>query len=217
MTRGLSSCVALGSVLVLLSAPSAQARWGNGHCSLESHCYAITQWAMVSPEKVKGAEDVPTTNNFNVPEWTAGFVDDEMWLIFSNLESGWLEIGQTAGNRRALPTPQQAKAQSTAPLAAAAARRTIALSTATGVVTGRLTISGGPAPGRPRPWPHGLVALIRGSHVMARAETSSKGTFKLFAFPGRYKISGRGALCTAQTVSLKPGRTTNVALHCSIK
>jgi hypothetical protein len=83
------------TVLVLTAAlggSSAQARWGNEKCSLQTHCYAVTSVNV----NAKGGVAYIQEESANVPEWAAeAFVDDEMWVSFP--AGGWLEIGLTAG------------------------------------------------------------------------------------------------------------------------
>ncbi len=93
-------------VVVLTLTPAAWASWGGGEChegGPAGHCYSVTYWSMsqAAGESVKGLVDVPYTTTMNVPEYyNNAFVNDESWLSFTNAQSGWLEIGQTAGSSR---------------------------------------------------------------------------------------------------------------------
>jgi hypothetical protein len=97
--RSVSISALLGVLLMLATASPANARWGQERCSLVTHCYAVTAWAMKDPpESVKGAEDIPTTTSMNVPEYyNQATVSNEMWVSFANNQGGWLEVGQLAG------------------------------------------------------------------------------------------------------------------------
>jgi hypothetical protein len=91
--RTMRRVLLLGLLAVTSSAPAtAEARWGNEKCSLETHCYAVTS----VNTSAKGGVAYIQEESANVPEYYAGaFVDDEMWLSFP--KGGWLEIGLTAG------------------------------------------------------------------------------------------------------------------------
>lgn len=81
--------------LMLVTAGTAQARWGNEKCSGSTHCYAISS---LFGQSAKGGVDYVNMESANVPEYAnGGFVDDEMWVSFPETGDGWLEIGLTAG------------------------------------------------------------------------------------------------------------------------
>jgi hypothetical protein len=81
----------------------AQARWGNEHCSLYTHCYGL---AVRNAEKYGGflasIDYVDTTpvdyNGIWAPDATNEFVDEEQWISWPKIsQEEWIETGQSNG------------------------------------------------------------------------------------------------------------------------
>jgi hypothetical protein len=67
----------------------------------EKHCYAIERWEMQgSPAEIMGAKAEEVIAPSDVPNWNSesGFLDDEMWVDFPQMNSeAWVEAGATVG------------------------------------------------------------------------------------------------------------------------
>lgn len=69
-------------------------------CSVNEgfHCYSISTWFMEKPEEVRGGYlEVQTINGY-VPNYTTEFLDNEMWVGFTQKEHSWVEGGVTVGD-----------------------------------------------------------------------------------------------------------------------
>ena len=94
---------------------------------------------------------------------------------------------------------------------------------ATGLIYGRLYMSGGPVgPLQPRPGPspanHREVAIRSGERTVARATTNKAGVFRIHVQPGSYLVSAvEPGTCPARQVVVKAGRTVPVALVCNFR
>jgi hypothetical protein len=83
---------------------SAQARWGNEHCSEASgsHCYGLSGRNIESYGGVLASIDfVDTTpvvyNGIQTPDAPRGFVDEEEWISWPKRPEEWIETGQANG------------------------------------------------------------------------------------------------------------------------
>jgi hypothetical protein len=120
---------------------------------------------------------------------------------------------------RALPTAEQQQEQNQGvPLAGIASRGLIAVHKVTGVIAGRLYVSGGP----PRAG-HGVhpadrftVVVTRGTRTLAKTITTRRGAFSIHIAPGRYELAGEPGACRAKKVVVKAGRTTRARLYCGL-
>jgi hypothetical protein len=87
----------------------------------------------------------------------------------------------------------------------------------TGVLTGRVLLSGGP-PRHDGTHPAlGYTVLIKqGSRVVMRTMTTARG-FRVRLRPGTYVVAGSQGACKQQTVMIRAGGTVGTTLRCSIR
>lgn len=119
---------------------------------------------------------------------------------------------------RALPTPEQQQQSEGVPLASIASRGLIALHRVTGVIAGRLYVSGGrPHAGQGlHPADRFAVVVTRGTRTLAKTTTTRRGAFSIHIAPGRYELAGEPGACRAKKVVVKAGRTTRARLYCGL-
>jgi hypothetical protein len=87
----------------------------------------------------------------------------------------------------------------------------------TGILDGRVLLTGGPARVHgPRSALRYTVLIKQGSRVVAKAITSTHG-FRVRLRPGRYVVNGEQGVCKAQSVVVRSGKRANAILICSIR
>jgi hypothetical protein len=150
-----------------------------------------------------------TMNGARVPSGTSIPTVEAMFVVIDS------HRGEVIG--RGLPTPEAVAHAESLNAVAAGQRGVIAIKAATGMILGKLTVSGGPAHRTSRQTTHTVVVKRNGRHVTV-AHTDKTGAFRLNLRPATYVLKGTtGGDCQPKTVTVKPERTAHVNLSCSIR
>ena len=94
----------------------------------------------------------------------------------------------------------------------------VAVHRVTGVIAGRLYVSGGPpSTGHGvHPADRFTVVVTRGTRTLAKTITTRRGAFSIHIAPGGYELVGKPGACRAKKVVVKAERTTRARLYCAL-